>query len=108
MSYPLKRRQFANPVAIGYLDVDIFLPTDDPKSELLQLAQRQSSALVRSPVRASRDYVERLGKFQVYYDRSVLSLVAVSITYPYAMTRGRNGRIGAQSWYDCGLLQHLM
>lgn len=72
MSYPLRPRQFVNSVAIGYLDVDVLLPTDDPKSELLQLAQRQSSAFVRSLVRASRDYVERLGKFKMYYDRSVL------------------------------------
>jgi hypothetical protein len=43
--------------------MDLFLPADDPKSELLQPSQCQPSTFVGPLVRAGRDYFERLGKF---------------------------------------------
>jgi hypothetical protein len=41
--------QFADFLFVGYLNMDVLLPEDDSKPQLLQPPQRQSSTSVRSP-----------------------------------------------------------
>jgi hypothetical protein len=62
----------------GHSDMDILLSPDDPKPELLQFEQCQSSTPVRSLVGTRGNYIVRPRYCQLYRNRCV---EPVQITY---------------------------
>lgn len=56
-------------ICTGYLDMDVLLPLHDSKPELLQLAQCQPPAPLRSLVGVGREYIERFADLKVYCHR---------------------------------------
>jgi hypothetical protein len=53
-------------ICVGYPDMDILLSTHDTKPQLLQPAQRQPPAPIRSSFRAGREHAERSCQLQVH------------------------------------------